>query len=285
MKKICFVISPIGEEGSEERRHADRVMDEIIKPSVGNEYGYDVIRAEKYQVIGQITSQIVDLIVKADLVITDLSFHNPNVFYELALRHITRKPLIHLIRKGEEIPFDIKDIRAIKFNLENEKSIKQAKSELREQIKNAEEGKLGNIQYISILLGDLGIIFHALKYFASKGLSEDNSRRKFRKKAYKDKIITNLDFSESEGDELELENVNANRVDASNAELGTLHFKNSIVNLLDISKCKVKRLILEDSKINIMDATKSNINIFIRRGIEIAYPDFSGANISEEVEE
>ena len=279
------MISPIGEEGSEERRHADRVMDEIIKPSVGNEYGYDVIRAEKYQVIGQITSQIVDLIVKADLVITDLSFHNPNVFYELALRHITRKPLIHLIRKGEEIPFDIKDIRAIKFNLENEKSIKQAKSELREQIKNAEEGKLGNIQYISILLGDLGIIFHALKYFASKGLSEDNSRRKFRKKAYKDKIITNLDFSESEGDELELENVNANRVDASNAELGTLHFKNSIVNLLDISKCKVKRLILEDSKINIMDATKSNINIFIRRGIEIAYPDFSGANISEEVEE
>ena len=58
-----------------------------------------------------------------------------------------------------------------------------------------------------------------------------------------------------------------------------------IVNLVDISECEVKRLVLEDSKINIMDASDSSINIFIRRRTEIAYPDFSGANISEEVEE
>lgn len=279
MEKICFVISPIGGEDSKERKHADRVMNEIIEPICHDEFGYEIIRADKYHVIGQITSQIVELIVKADLVIADLSFHKPNVFYELALRHITRKPFIHLIREGEEIPFDIKDIRVIKFNLEKPESIEQAKSVLREQIKNSEKGELGTIQYISTLLGDLGIIFYALKYFATIGFSEDNSGTKFRTKAYKDKIITNLDLSKSRGDKLELENVNANRVDISNAELSTLLIKNSIINILDISKCKVERLVLEDSKINIMDGNKSNINNFIRRRIEIAYQDLSDAYI------
>lgn len=284
MKKVCFVISPIGEEGSKERNHADRVMNEIIEP-ITDEFGYKVIRADKYPVPGQITPQIVELIANADLLIADLSFHNPNVFYELALRHITRKPFVHLIREGEKIPFDIKDIRAIKFNLKKEESIRQAKSELREQIKNIEEGESGVIKYLSTLLGDLEIIFPALKYFAKRGLSEDNSRRKFGRKVYKNKIITNLDFAESRGDELELENVNANRVDVSNADLGTLHIKNSIINLLDISECKVKRFILEDSKINIVDASESNITLFIRKRSEIAWLDDSGAEISEEVEE
>ena len=265
------MIGPIGEKDSDVRKHADRVMNEIINPVV-NKFGYEVIRADKYSISGQITSQIVELITNADLLIADLSFHNPNVFYELALRHITRKPFVHLIREGEKIPFDIKDIRAIKFNLDNEESIKQAKRELREQIKNIEEGESGVIQYLSTLLGNLEIIFHALKYFINSGLSEDNSGRKFGRKSYKDKIITNLDFSESRGDELVLENVNANRIDASNANLSTFHIKNSIINLVDISECKVKRLVLEDSKINIMDASDSSINIFIRRRTEWGAP-------------
>ena len=284
MKKVCFVIGPIGEKDSDVRKHADRVMNEIINPVV-NKFGYEVIRADKYSIPGQITSQIVELIANADLLIADLSFHNPNVFYELALRHITRKPFVHLIKEGEKIPFDIKDIRAIEFNLDNEESIKQAKGELRKQIKNIEEGESGVIQYLSTLMSDLEIIFHALKYFVNSGLSEDNSGRKFERKSYKDKIITNLDFSESRGDALVLKNVNANRVDASNANLSIFHIKNSIVNLVDISECEVKRLVLEDSKINIMDASDSSINIFIMRRTEIAYPDFSGANISKEVEE
>ena len=178
MKKTCFVISPIGEKESKQRKHANEVRDRIIKPIV-NEFGYDVIRSDEYQVIGQITHQIVKLIVESDLVIADLSFLNPNVFYELALRHITRKPFVHLIEEGEKIPFDIRDIRAVIFNLSDERTIEQAKREIREQIKNAEEGKLGTIQYISILLGNLEIIFEALKYFTAKGLNKDFSGLKF----------------------------------------------------------------------------------------------------------
>jgi len=276
------VICPIGEECSEEKTHSERVMDEIIEPIAKNEFGYNVVRADKCQVTGQITSQIIELIVNADLLIADLSFQNPNVFYELALRHITRKPFIHLIKKGEKIPFDIKDIRAITFDLKDKENIEKVRDEIREQIMNVENGRLGTIQYISILLGELEIIFHALKYFVSRGLSKDNSRKRFGKMVYKDKIITNLDFSKSRGDKLELKNINANRIDASNANLGIFYIKDSIINLLDISGCEVKRLTLEDSKINIMDASGSSITIFTKKKTEIVHPDFSEANVLEE---
>lgn len=292
MKKTCFVISPIGDENGAERKHANEVMGRIIEP-VTREFGYEVIRADQYPVPGQITSQIVNLIVESNLVIADLSFGNPNVFYELALRHITLKSFIHLVEKKYKIPFDIKDIRAISFDLGNEKSIEQAKSELREQIENIEEAekykgkKRGpeTIQYISTLLGRLEIIFPALQFFAREGKSEDKSNGKFRRMFYKDKIIANLDLSDNIGDELELRNVNAIRIDASGVKIGTFRIKNSIINLLDISGCEVKRLIVEDTKIAIMDASESKINVFVRKGVEFANPpDFSGAEVLEEIE-
>jgi len=44
----------------------------------------------------------------ADLVIADMSLLNANAFYEIGLRHMERKPIIHMFRSGEVIPFDVK---------------------------------------------------------------------------------------------------------------------------------------------------------------------------------
>jgi hypothetical protein len=41
-----------------------------------------------------------------------LSFHNPNAFYELAIRHACGLPVVHIIRKADKIPFDINQSRA-----------------------------------------------------------------------------------------------------------------------------------------------------------------------------
>jgi hypothetical protein len=60
-----------------------------------------------------ITGQIIAHILNAGLVVADLSHHNPNVFYELCLRHATRKPTIHLCRRADRIPFDISQFRTI----------------------------------------------------------------------------------------------------------------------------------------------------------------------------
>ena len=48
---------------------------------------------------GSITTQIVDQILTAALVVADLTGHNANVLYELAIRHVVRKPVVQLIQK------------------------------------------------------------------------------------------------------------------------------------------------------------------------------------------
>ena len=111
-EKICFYIAPIGEEESEERKHSDLFLESIVAPAFDN-FGYKVVRADNIGKPGMITNQIIDYIMNASFVVCDLSYHNPNVFYELALRHATKKPTIHIIRKCDKIPFDINDFRTI----------------------------------------------------------------------------------------------------------------------------------------------------------------------------
>ncbi|GEO41673.1 hypothetical protein SAE02_58210 [Skermanella aerolata] len=76
---LCFVIGPIGEEGSDFRQHADDLFDLIIKPVVeSTEFGYRADRADKIRKPGHITNQIIKMIKEADLVVADLSHRNPN---------------------------------------------------------------------------------------------------------------------------------------------------------------------------------------------------------------
>lgn len=112
LEKVCFYIAPIGEPETEERKHSDLFLESIVAPAFEN-FGYKVIRADNIGKPGMITNQIIDYIMNAAFVVCDLSYHNPNVFYELALRHATKKPTIHIIRKCDKIPFDINDFRTI----------------------------------------------------------------------------------------------------------------------------------------------------------------------------
>lgn len=150
-KKICFVISPIGEDDSETRKRSDQVLKHIITGAV-EQLGYEVIRADKISEPGIITHQILQHIVDAPLVIADLTDRNPNVFYELALRHAIRKPLVQLIKKGELIPFDVAATRIIQFDLHNLDSVEAAKLEIVAQVKSLEAGKNDTDNPISVSL-------------------------------------------------------------------------------------------------------------------------------------
>lgn len=113
--RTCFYITPIGAEGSEQRMHADLFMGSIVEPAL-NELGFKIVRSDTINTAGMITSQIIEHLVKAKLVVADLSYHNPNVFYELSLRHSLGKPIIHLIRITDTIPFDIHSFRTIRID-------------------------------------------------------------------------------------------------------------------------------------------------------------------------
>ena len=114
--KSCFVISPIGQPGSDQREHADAVFEYIIEPAAARA-GYTAIRADHEVRPGIITDQMYDRILQDDLIIALLTFHNPNVFYEIAIAEAAARPLILLIERGQQIPFDIKDRRIFDYDL------------------------------------------------------------------------------------------------------------------------------------------------------------------------
>ncbi|UAL07449.1 MAG: hypothetical protein KRP56_06390 [Candidatus Methanogranum gryphiswaldense] len=112
-KKKCFVISTIGKEDSKERMHADKFLKYIAK-SIEEEYA--VKRADEYSFSGEIKEKIIREIYESDLIIADLTFDNPNVYYELAFAHTINKPTIVFKTKKTEMYFDTKDMKIISYD-------------------------------------------------------------------------------------------------------------------------------------------------------------------------
>ena len=113
--KICFYITPIGSEESIERKHADLFMSSLVQPAL-EELGLTVVRADHIGEPGMITTQVLEYLKKSKLAIADLSYLNPNVFYEVALRHALRLPVVQLIRKSDRLPFDVNQSRTLVFD-------------------------------------------------------------------------------------------------------------------------------------------------------------------------
>lgn len=139
-KKTCFVVSSIGEENSEIREHSDSVLEYIIKPALDDKY--IVERADELYHSDRIDDKIFDSLSKSDLVIVDITGNNPNVFLELGYRKALNLPTIFLRQKtNEDIPFDIRTINTIHYDLINT-SGKQMLDSVREtidRIKKTEE--------------------------------------------------------------------------------------------------------------------------------------------------
>lgn len=154
--KACFVIAPIGEPESDTRRRSDQVLKHIIAPAV-EVCGYTAIRADQIDKPGIITSQVIQRVVGDPLVVADLSETNPNVFYELAIRHAIRKPLVQIIRKGDRIPFDVAGTRTIQVDHHDLDSVEAAKKEIRDQVKAVESDSAKMETPISVSL-DLQIL-------------------------------------------------------------------------------------------------------------------------------
>ena len=109
---ICFYISPIGDDGSASRKHSDLYLSTLIEPAL-KELNLEVVRADKIAEPGMITTHILEHIKLSKLVIADLSLLNPNVFYEMALRHSLKLPIIQIIRKSDRLPFDVNQVNSI----------------------------------------------------------------------------------------------------------------------------------------------------------------------------
>lgn len=111
-----FVAMPFGiKEGID----FNRVYEDFIKPALKKE-GFEVFRADEEQRAGNIRTDMFQELLLADLVVADLSIDNPNVWYELGVRHALRaRGIIHIKCKRDYMPFDVFSDRALTYNIKN----------------------------------------------------------------------------------------------------------------------------------------------------------------------
>jgi len=132
----CFVVSPIGPEGSSVRRRADNVLNHVIRPAA-KEVGLTALRADEIDAPGSITSQIIQKLLAAKAVVVDLTDRNPNVYYELAVRDSFKLPVVLIAEDGTERASDLLGQRTIFFNSSDLASAMGAISRITTALKEA----------------------------------------------------------------------------------------------------------------------------------------------------
>ena len=64
--------------------------------------------ADRIDEATSLVNRILGLVLGADFAVCDFAFGKPNVYYECGIRHCTGKPTVHLARRDEPLPFDVK---------------------------------------------------------------------------------------------------------------------------------------------------------------------------------
>lgn len=177
MKK-CFVVSPIGDAGTDIRKNADQLYQHIIKP-VCEKCGFAAQRVDEFNTSNSITQEILDVLNDYDLVIADLTGHNPNVFFEIGYRTKSQKPIIHLKRKDETIPFDVSSIRTFEYDLTDLDMVTATKDRLEQVIRNFKydeykESKRGNNFENNMIVASLNDIQYKIDVLTEEIKKKEN---------------------------------------------------------------------------------------------------------------
>lgn len=139
-QKICFVVMGFGKKMDYENSKEvdlDKIYKKVIKELfVKDLTDYELIRADEIAGSSIIDVSMYTLLMKADLVIADITTLNPNAIYELGVRHAL-KPYSTIIMAEEKcrIPFDLNHSRFLVYKEIGENLDDKEAHEIREQLK------------------------------------------------------------------------------------------------------------------------------------------------------
>jgi tetratricopeptide (TPR) repeat protein len=122
VKQICFVDMPFGKKvdpKSGMEVDFDQIFDVGIKPAI-TAAGLVAIRGDREETGGIIHTAMFARLLLAEFVIADMTAANPNVFYELGVRHAAKPyTTIPIFATLGAPPFDVNMVRAIPYELAN----------------------------------------------------------------------------------------------------------------------------------------------------------------------
>ena len=117
--KTCFVVMGFGKKTDYTKPKTfdlDKTYKGIIKPAA-EKAGLECVRADDIVHAGNINVPMYEQLLKADVVVADVSTYNCNAFYELGVRHALRPyTTIVISEDGLTFPFDVGQIAIRKYH-------------------------------------------------------------------------------------------------------------------------------------------------------------------------
>jgi O-acetyl-ADP-ribose deacetylase (regulator of RNase III) len=143
--KRCFVIMPFGEKVDADGKtiNFDDIYDMIHVAITGapmrmlNGPQLDCIRSDRIAQAGWVHRLMISQIYDADVAVVDLSTLNPNVFYELGVRHALRRTVtVLLCRKGTKTPFNIAGFNHIPYDPDDKEDLISVQTQIAQFVVN-----------------------------------------------------------------------------------------------------------------------------------------------------
>lgn len=118
--RSCYVSIPFGVKVGREGVPIDfdELYNQVIAPSV-RELGIECRRVEEFAPSAIWQKMLFSALISSDLMIADLSTHDPNVLYELGVRHALRRGRTLLISNHGQLPFDLNYAQVLFYGTED----------------------------------------------------------------------------------------------------------------------------------------------------------------------
>jgi hypothetical protein len=115
-QKVCFVVMPFRPELNFLFLFLQRYLEE--------RHGLRVRRGDTSILTKALMEKVEEEIQLADLIIGDISYSSPNVFYELGIARAFGKPIIFLTQEGaEKAPVDLRQFEFISYDLSKDQDL------------------------------------------------------------------------------------------------------------------------------------------------------------------
>ncbi len=141
-RPLCFVIMPFGlkkDPGGGPDVNFDRIYSQAIQLGI-EDAGMEPVRADEERIGGIIHKPMFERLLLCDYALVDLTTGNPNVFYELGVRHAVRPATtLTLFAQQHQIPFDVSYIRALPYDLGQQNQFEDTQAT---QLRTAIAGRL-----------------------------------------------------------------------------------------------------------------------------------------------
>jgi tetratricopeptide (TPR) repeat protein len=119
-KPLCFVLMPFGNKkdpGGGPDIGFDAIYDQAIRPAIEGA-GMEPVRADEERTGGIIHKPMYERLLLCDYAVADLTTANPNVYYELGIRHAARPATtLAIFARQQMLPFDVNFLRALPYEL------------------------------------------------------------------------------------------------------------------------------------------------------------------------